>query len=129
MNMNGTGTKATRRRIWLDVSRFYPYGETLTLFPGKYANLNRRRFPNWGRRYSFRGVSESVFPQLGTPGDGNQVCFASNISANSERISSIAIFSRLTTSFSVSWSTVAFTEMSANLDGNRIDVSSQLKAE
>lgn len=43
MNMNGTGTKATRRRIWLDVIRFYPYGETLTLFPGKYAHFRNRQ--------------------------------------------------------------------------------------
>ena len=52
-----------------------------------------------------------------------------NISFRIDRISSIASFSRLMNSFSSSWSAVAFTEMSANLDGNRIDVSSQDKAE
>lgn len=53
----------------------------------------------------------------------------SSISARIERTSSIDSFSLRMLSFSSSWFAVAFTEMSANLLGNRIEVSSQLRAE
>ena len=53
----------------------------------------------------------------------------SSISASSPRISSIASFSRRIPSRSSSCWAVALTEMSANLDGNKMDVSSQDKAE
>ena len=55
--------------------------------------------------------------------------FASIISLRIDLISAIAIFSRFTNSFSLSLSAVALTEMSANLAGNRIDVSNQDNAE
>lgn len=53
----------------------------------------------------------------------------SNISASSPRISSIANVSRRMCSCSSSWFAVAFTLISANLLGNRMDVSSQERAE
>lgn len=31
---------------------FYPYGETLRLFPGKYAHPNHGRVSNWGRNWT-----------------------------------------------------------------------------
>lgn len=86
---------------------FYPHGGTLSLFPGKTAHFNLAVSPNWRQNHPL----------------------ASIISLRIDRISSIANLSRLINSFSSSFSAVAFTEMSANLAGNRIEVSSQLKAE
>lgn len=56
-------------------------------------------------------------------------CFASSISLRMLRISSIDIFSLRVCSRSSSCWAVALTLMSANLDGNRMDVSSQERAE
>ena len=57
------------------------------------------------------------------------VVFASSISFRMLRISSMASFSLRTNSFSSSSWAGALTSVSANLDGNRIAVSSQLNAE
>lgn len=59
----------------------------------------------------------------------NAQAHPSSISASSDRMSSIASFSLRTASFSSSWLAVALTEMSANLLGNSIEVSSQDRAE
>ncbi len=75
---------------------------------------------------------QTVCPKLGHSELAKQADHTSpgsSISARMPRISSIAIFSRRMNSFSSSWSAVAFTLMSANLAGKRIDVSSQDNAE
>ncbi len=53
----------------------------------------------------------------------------SSISESNPRISSMSSFSRRMCWASPSWFWVALTEMSANLAGNRMDVSSQERAE
>ena len=84
-------------------------------FKRQICRLKTALFPR--ENSTFRRISALIHPS------------ASSISARIPRISSMASFSRLMNSFSSSWVTVSFTEMSANLAGNRIDVSSQDKAE
>ncbi len=94
--------------------------------PGRNRVLASPHAPRFARHAFHPGF---CWVREGGPANWRDLNQPSSISASSPRISSMDSFSRRTASRSSSWFAVAFTEMSANLLGNRMDVSSQLKAE